>query len=225
MSPTAKSFWISLLPSELKVISCDGFVATLVTDTLECFSLVRTVLYGNFILVRLKGVSLARFFFNILMHRLLTSLPNIPGNTITSYADAICIHSTSPRDLQLLLDSLSVASSQCDIIVSPEKSRIFSCRPHQTLPDFIIGKFVIPLCLQYRYLGVPVKISPVLAARRQVHPIVSDLLARLQRRLTPLQWISNHSSGISIPVAMQDCLYSVHSLCGGLSLSYIDSAN
>ena len=155
------------------------------------------------------------------MHRLLTSLPDTPGTTITCYADDICIHSTSPIDLQLLLDSLSVASSQCGIIVSPEKSRIFSCRPQQTLPDFTIGRFVIPLCSQYRYLGAPVKITPALAARRQVHPIISDLLARLQRRLKPLQWLTNHSSGISIPVARTIYIAFIRSVVDYLSPALI----
>ena len=168
-----------------------------------------------------QGGVLSPFLFNILMHRLLTSLPDIPGTTITCYADDICIHSTSPRDLQLLLDSLSVASSQCGIIVSPEKSRIFSCRPHHTLPDFTIGRFVIPLCLQYSYLGAPVKISPALAARGQLHPIIRDLLARLQRRLKPLQWLTNHSSGISIPVARTVYIAFIRSVVDYLSPALI----
>ncbi len=49
--------------------------------------------------------------------------------------------------------------------------------------------------------GDPVRISLVLPARRQAHPIVRDLLDRLQRRLRPLQWLTHNSSGISIPVA------------------------
>ncbi|KAK3889118.1 hypothetical protein Pcinc_006860 [Petrolisthes cinctipes] len=99
------------------------------------------------------------------------------------------------------LDSFSVASSHCGIIVSPDKSRIFTCRLPQARPVFTIGGTVIPMCSQYCYQGAPVNIWPIVPARPQDHPIVQDLLGRLQRRLTPLQWLSNNSSGISIPVA------------------------
>ncbi|XP_050706751.1 uncharacterized protein LOC126992111 isoform X3 [Eriocheir sinensis] len=80
-------------------------------------------------------------------------------------------------------------------------SRIFSCRPPAALPDFTVGGTVIPLCTQYSYLGAPVKISTVFPAGRQTHPPTHDLLDCLQRRLQPLQWLTNNSSGISIPVA------------------------
>ncbi|KAK3893344.1 hypothetical protein Pcinc_002898 [Petrolisthes cinctipes] len=139
-----------------------------------------------------QGGVLSPLLFNILMHRLLTSLPDITGTTITCYADDICVHSTSPRDLQRFLDS-SVSSSHCGIIVSPDKSRIFTCRLPQARPVFTIGGTVIPMCSQYRYLGAPVNIWPIVPARPQDHPIVQDLLGRLQRRLTPLQWLSNNS--------------------------------
>lgn len=62
----------------------------------------------SFLLGTPQGGVLSLFLFNILMHRLLTALPDIPGITITCYADDICVHSTSPRDLQLFL-----ASSPC----------------------------------------------------------------------------------------------------------------
>ncbi|MPC45608.1 hypothetical protein E2C01_039313 [Portunus trituberculatus] len=68
------------------------------------------------------------------------------------------------------------------------KNRIFSCRPPSTLPDLTVGGTVIPLSSQYRYLGAPVRISAALPVPRQ-------------RRLHPLQWLTNNSSGISIPVA------------------------
>ncbi|MPC18494.1 hypothetical protein E2C01_011379 [Portunus trituberculatus] len=68
------------------------------------------------------------------------------------------------------------------------------------LPDFTIGGTVIPLCTQYHYLGAPVKISPARPAGRQAHPLVRDLLDRLQSRLTPLRWLTNNSSGIFIPI-------------------------
>ncbi len=155
------------------------------------------------------------------MHRLLTSLPDIPGITITCYADDICVHSTSPRNLQLFLASFSVSSSNCGIIVSPDKSRIFSCRPPAALPDFTVGGTLIPLCTQYCYLGAPVKISTVFPAGRQAHPLIRDLLDRLQRRLQPLQWLTNSSSGISIPVARTIYITFLRSVVDYLSLALV----
>lgn len=48
--------------------------------------------------------------FNILMHRLLTSLLGIPGAIIVCYADDIYVHTTWPRHLQQFLSFSSVAS-------------------------------------------------------------------------------------------------------------------
>lgn len=52
-----------------------------------------------------QGSALSPFLFNVLLHRLLSSLPDNPGITIICYADEICIHSSSPDDLQQLLRS------------------------------------------------------------------------------------------------------------------------
>jgi len=52
--------------------------------------------YERFELGTPQGGVLSPFLFNILMHRLLSLLPTIPGTTVTCYADDICIHSTSP---------------------------------------------------------------------------------------------------------------------------------
>ncbi|XP_066974195.1 uncharacterized protein [Macrobrachium rosenbergii] len=144
---------------------------------------------------------LSPFLFNILLHRLLSLLPDTDNTTITCYADDICIHSGSPEHLQNFLSSFYEAASSCGLIISPEKSRIFSPRPVRYLPEFTVGNNVVPLCTQYLYLGAPVQITPSIPARQRVHPIVQDLLARLQRRLTPLKWLINYSAGVSIPVA------------------------
>ncbi|XP_068229696.1 uncharacterized protein [Palaemon carinicauda] len=144
---------------------------------------------------------LSPFLFNILLHRLLSFLPNTDNTTITCCADDICIHSTSPDHLQRFLSSFYESASSCDLIISPGKSRIFSPRPARNLPEFTVGNNVVPLCTQYIYLGAPVQIAPSIPVRQRVHPIVQDLLARLQRRLTPLKWLTNYSAGVSIPVA------------------------
>ncbi|MPC38260.1 hypothetical protein E2C01_031767 [Portunus trituberculatus] len=74
----------------------------------------------------------------------------------------------------------SGASATCGLIVSPHKSRIFSCRPPAILPDFTVGGTVIPLCSQYRYLGAPMVPLVVLSS----HLICRRLLGRwVGRRL------------------------------------------
>ncbi|XP_047502951.1 uncharacterized protein LOC125048330 [Penaeus chinensis] len=148
-----------------------------------------------------QGGVLSPFLFKILMHRLISQLPAIPGTTITCYADNICIHSNSPEDLQRLLHLLFESTSSCGLIISPEKSRIFSLLNPRTLPEFLVGPSIIPFCTQYLYLGAPARVHPTVPARQRVHPIVQELLTRLQRRLEPLHWLTNNAAGVSIPVA------------------------
>jgi len=145
------------------------------------------------------------------MHRLLSLLPTIPGTTVTCYADDICIHSTSPQDLQTLLHSFYASSTACGLIISPEKSRIFSFRNLRALPEFTVGRNVIPHCTQYLYLGAPVRITPAIPARQRVHPIVKDLLDRLQQRFIPIKWLANNATGVSIPLART--LFIISSIC------------
>ena len=68
-----------------------------------------------------QGGVLSLFIFNVLIHRLLSLLPDIPGTTVICYADDICVHSNSPEDLQRFLQSFCVSSSTCGLILSPEK--------------------------------------------------------------------------------------------------------
>ncbi|XP_068245268.1 uncharacterized protein [Palaemon carinicauda] len=147
-----------------------------------------------------KGEYLVHFLFTILLHRLLSLLPNTDNTTITCYADNICIHSTSPEHLQCFLSSFYESASSCGLIISPGKNRIFSPSPARNLPEFTVGNDIVPLYTQYIYLAAPVRITPSIPARERVHPIVQDLLARLQRRLTPLNWLTNYSAGVYIPV-------------------------
>lgn len=148
-----------------------------------------------------QGGVLSPFLYNVLMHRLLSLLPEVPGLTITCYADDICIHAHTPEILQHFLHSFYVSSSSCGLIISPEKSRIFTLRNPRTLPAFTVGNSAIPVCTQYVYLGAPVRIPSTTPTRQRVHPIVHDLLTRLQQRLTPLRWLLNNATGVSIPVA------------------------
>ena len=157
--------------------------------------------YEQFELGTPQGGVLSPFLFNVLMHRLLSLLPAIPGTTIMCYADDICIHSDSPHDLQRFLSGFYESSLSCGLIISPEKSRIFSSRNLRALPAYTMGGTVIPHCTQYTYLGAPVRVTPAIPARQRIHPIVRDLLARLEPRFTPVKWLATNATGVSIPVA------------------------
>lgn len=148
-----------------------------------------------------QGGVLSPFLFNVLMHRLISLLPDIAGTSITCYADDICIHSNSSQDLQRFLYAFYTSSTSCGFVISPEKSRIFSTRNPQTLPAFTMGGSVVPHCTQYIYLGAPVRITPAMPARQRIHPIVKDLLDRLEKRFIPIKWLANNMRGVSIPVA------------------------
>ncbi|MPC28548.1 hypothetical protein E2C01_021757 [Portunus trituberculatus] len=69
------------------------------------------------------------------------------------------------------------------------------------LPAFPVGNSVIPVCTQYVYLGVPVRILSSTPARQRDHPVVHDLLTQLQLCLASLRWLLNNTTGVSIPVA------------------------
>ncbi|MPC59879.1 hypothetical protein E2C01_053908 [Portunus trituberculatus] len=134
------------------------------------------------------------------MHRLLSQLPDVLNTTVTCYADNICIHSTSTHNLRHLLNTFSKAASDYGLIISADKSRIFSLQNMRLLPDFTIDESAIPPCRQYHYLGAPELIPRATQAQR-THPIVQDLLDQLHKRLTPLKWLVNNATGILIPVA------------------------
>ena len=67
----------------------------------------------------------------------------------------------------------------------------------QSLPLVSVSS---PLCRQYLYLGAPMHIPRSTPGQRS-HPVVQDLVNRLQKRLAPLRWLTNNAAGISIPVA------------------------
>ncbi|MPC49120.1 hypothetical protein E2C01_042913 [Portunus trituberculatus] len=115
-----------------------------------------------------------------------------------------------------LQDKLSPRLYACGLILSPHKSRIFSPKGPGTLPAvFIAGHSVIPPCTQYLYLGAPVHITPGIPARQRVHPIIQDLLHRLNQRFVPFKWLVNNTAGISIP-CQEPSTGEVVMRCGGL---------
>jgi len=83
-----------------------------------------------------QGGVLSPFLFNILMHRLISKLPDIPGTTITCYADDICVHSNSPEDLQHFLHSFYESSSSCGLVISPEKAGSSLHKTHEHWLNF-----------------------------------------------------------------------------------------
>ncbi|MPC73445.1 hypothetical protein E2C01_067774 [Portunus trituberculatus] len=98
----------------------------------------------------------------------------------------------------------------CSIILPTPKPGIDKFRPISLLAS----------ARQYHYLGEPVSIHRATQAQR-THPIVQDLLDRLNKRLAPLKWHVNHATGISIPVARTVYIAYIHSLIDYLSPTLI----
>nr|XP_027230813.1 uncharacterized protein LOC113822465 [Penaeus vannamei] len=140
------------------------------------------------------GGVLSPFLFNILIPLLISKLPDIPGTTITCYADDICVHSNSPEDLQPLIHSFYLSSSSFGLIISPERSRIFIPQNPQTLPEFSLGPSIIPFCTQYIYLGSP-RLEPgyptILLRSPFLWPEISKLHLSIQYLITYLQLLVN----------------------------------
>ncbi|XP_068205189.1 uncharacterized protein [Palaemon carinicauda] len=84
--------------------------------------------YEKFEHVTPQGGVLSLFLFNILMHRVLFLLAAIPGTTVTCYADDVCIHSTTHRDLQRVLQDFYRSCTSCGLILSPDKKAESSLR-------------------------------------------------------------------------------------------------
>ena len=164
-----------------------------------------------------QGGVLSPFLFNVLMHRLLTLLPDIPGTTVLCYADDICVHSTSAPDLQRFLQAFHESSAACGLVLSPDKSRVFSPRGPRVLPVFTTGHNIIPPCTQYLYLGAPARVTPAIPARQRIHPIIQDLLHRLEQRFIPFKWLTNNAAGISIPLARSIYISFIRSVIDYLS--------
>jgi len=150
-----------------------------------------------------EGGVLSPLLFNVLMHRLLSLLPDI------RYADHICIHSNL-QDIQLL-HTFSYSSAACGLIISTEKNRIFSYRNPRTLPDFTMGGRAVPRCSQYLYLGALVRAIATIPARQRIHPIVKDLLDRLAA-LHPRQVACQPCRRSLYPFG-QNFLCVVHEIC------------
>lgn len=133
-----------------------------------------------------QGGVLSSFPFNGLLYRLPSLLPATTGTIVTCYANDICIHWTSSHDFQLYLHDFQTFSTACGLIISQEKSRIFSSRNFRTLPPFTMGRNTIPHCTQCIYLQAPVRITPATPARKRVHPVVKKKFLTICRLALPL---------------------------------------
>lgn len=113
-----------------------------------------------------------------------------------------------------MLESFFRPATNCGLITSSVKSRVFSTRNPRLLPKFSIGDSVIPLCRQYTYNGAPLYISRTPRAQR-TNPIVENLINRLDNRL---KWLTNNATGISIHVAKTVFIAFIRSIIDYLSL-------
>ena len=105
----------------------------------------------------------------------------------------------------------------CGLIISPEKSRIFSSHNLRAMPAFTIGGNIIPHCTHNTYLGAPVRITPAIPARQRIHPIVKNLLDCLQSRFASVKWLATNATGVSIPVVRTLYILFLPSAVGYLS--------
>lgn len=154
-----------------------------------------------------QGGVLSPTLFNILMHKLLQGISFNEHESVISYADDICILARSPTRLQSLLNDFAMSARQCGLIISTEKTRILlknASRPHA---PFYIDNHIITECRQYMYLGV--NISGQASASNN---LVTDLVARLQRRLRPLKLLTGKKVGVSIPIARSFYLLFIRSV-------------
>lgn len=90
---------------------------------------VRSVLCAVFSLAHFKVVFSLHFLFNILMHRLITSLPDIPETTITCHGGDTSANSGRQR---ISSGSFSVNSINCGIIFFFLYSTFPEILPHQS---------------------------------------------------------------------------------------------
>ena len=93
-----------------------------------------------------------------------------------------------------------LSESDYGLVIWPGKSRTFTLWSRRLLLGFSIGDYIVPVCKQHLYLGAPVLIPRAIRAER-IHLIVQDLLDRLKICFTPLMWLVNNVSSISIPAA------------------------
>ncbi|XP_045123073.1 uncharacterized protein LOC123511337 [Portunus trituberculatus] len=61
------------------------------------------------------------------------------------------------------------------------------------------------------------RVTPAIPARQRVHPIIKDLLDRLEQRFIPVKWLANNIKGVSIPVAKTIYIVFLRSLVDYLS--------
>lgn len=202
-------FWIILLILGLRI--------TLETG-LPMSSVVLTVLH--------KILSLARLMGRYKVH--FCSISDAPSHVSAycswSYNYLLCwgfVFTTSSAHLQLFLDSFYQISVTYGLIVSPQKSWIFSCCPLATLLELTVGDSINSLCSHYCYPGAPVQISEAFLPQYQPHLVVCDLLDHLQHQLWPLQWLTSNSSVISISVARTVHVTFICSVVDCLSLPLI----
>ncbi|MPC71536.1 hypothetical protein E2C01_065814 [Portunus trituberculatus] len=94
----------------------------------------------------------------------------------------------------------STCPVSCGLIISQEKSRIFPPVTSGHCRRSPVGGTVVPHCAQYTYLGAPVRVTSSIPARQRVHPIIKDLLDRLEPRFTLIKWLATNATGVSTPV-------------------------
>ena len=79
----------------------------------------------------------------------------------------------------------------------------------------------VGVCTQDVILDTLVRILSSTPARHRVHPVIQDLLTRLQLRLAPLRWLLDNATGVSISVAKTIYTTNIRSVVDYLSLELV----
>ena len=144
-----------------------------------------------------QGGVLSPMLFNVLMHRLISTLQLKTGEEIICYADDICIKALAQAKMQPILNEFASKAAECGLVISVEKTQ--ALRQQQTKrkqkntprPTYQISNTVIGTCDQYNYLGVNVN-DP---------DLIKKLVERLEDRLKPLRTLTGQHYGINVRLA------------------------
>ena len=138
-----------------------------------------------------QGGVLSPMLFNVLMHRLLSTLQLQMGDEIICYADDICIKASTPARMQSILNEFASKAAECGLVISVEKTKALQKKQkNRPLANYHINNTVIDTCHQYRYLGINVNDPELIETIRQ----------RLKGRLKPLKVLTG-THGVNFRIA------------------------
>ena len=146
-----------------------------------------------------QGGVLSPMLFNVLMHRLLSTLQLQRGEEIICYADDICIKAPTPARMQSILNDFATKAAECGLVISVEKTKALRNKQKNVpLPAYHINNNLVDTCRQYRYLGITV--NRYLGITVNDPEFIDNLRKRLEERLLPLTTLTR-THGVNFRIA------------------------